>query len=116
MINLAALGICLWLNEYGWMDAIVALIIKLAIVKVRGVKALEEKVLLAVVGFCTGYGAPLLFVALREIFLKVLPSYGYAKLKKNIYFYFPISFLNASRLSLAALMPSSGYFGRSRSG
>jgi len=74
MINPAALSISLWLNEYMWMNAIVALIIKLVITRVGGVKALEEKVLPAVVGFCTGYGALFLFVALREIFLKVLPK------------------------------------------
>ncbi|MCC6064549.1 MAG: hypothetical protein LM576_01070 [Thermofilum sp.] len=74
MINPAALSISLWLNEYMWMNAVVALIIKLVITRVGGVKALEEKVLPAVVGFCTGYGALFLFVALREIFLKVLPK------------------------------------------
>jgi hypothetical protein len=63
-----------------WMDAIVALTIKLVITKVGGVKALEEKVLPAVVGFCTGYGALFLFrSAQRDIPKGAAESHGYVK-------------------------------------
>lgn len=72
-INPAALSISLWLNEYMWINAVVALILKYVITKVGGVEALEKKVFPAVVGFCTGYGSLFLFVALRELFLKVIP-------------------------------------------
>lgn len=72
-LNPAALSVSMWLNEYMWLNAVVALIIKVIITRIGGVEALEKRVLPAVVGFCVGFGFLFLFIALREFAIKVIP-------------------------------------------
>ncbi|MGC9202779.1 MAG: DUF6784 domain-containing protein [Thermoproteota archaeon] len=74
MINPAALAISLWLNEYMWLNAVVALVIKTVVIKIGGVRLLEERAIPAVTGFCTGFGALFLVAALRTLVVEVLPK------------------------------------------
>jgi predicted neutral ceramidase superfamily lipid hydrolase len=73
MINPAALAVSLWLNEYMWLNAVVALIIKTIVIRIGGVRLLEERAIPAVTGFCTGFGALFLVAALKTLIVEVLP-------------------------------------------
>lgn len=75
MINPSALCISLWLNEYMWLNAVVALIIKMIVLKIGGTRLLQERAIPAVAGFCTGFGALFIIAALHNLLTEVMPKF-----------------------------------------
>ena len=58
-----------------WGSALVALILRLVLIRVMGVKRYEEYAIPIAVGITLGFGAPILVVGLIEFFRVILPRF-----------------------------------------
>ncbi len=59
-----------------WLSALVALVIKLVLVRVMGVRRFEQYVLAIATGIALGFGAPILIAGLIEFFATILPRFS----------------------------------------
>jgi len=61
--------------EWTWLSGLVALVIKLILVRVMGIRRFEQFVLPIATGIALGFGAPILIAGLIEYFNVVVPRF-----------------------------------------
>jgi len=59
-----------------WTSALIALILRLVLIRVMGVKRFEDYVLPIATGIALGFGAPILIAGLVEFFTVILPRFS----------------------------------------
>jgi len=65
----------LWIVEWAFPYVIPALIVKYLVLKIGGLRALEEKVMPAITGWLVGWGSMFIIVAIRSMFVESLPNF-----------------------------------------
>jgi len=65
-----------WTFPWMWFNGLLALIIKLAIIRIGGVTLLEQRVIPAVAGFCTGFGCLVLIGGIYTMTTQAIPTFS----------------------------------------
>lgn len=61
--------------EWTWLSGLIALVIKLVLIRTMGLRRFESYVIPIAAGISLGFGAPLLFAGLIEFFGVILPKF-----------------------------------------